>query len=76
MYRTEIDFPAFDDVYREIGSATHPLVRLVMRLPVSLVVAGNGLLPLRFAAVTCQAAPSNAFNCGFHDHSGRFPIRS
>ena len=43
----EIDSPAFDDMYREMESATHPLARLAMRLPLSLVVAGVGLPPTR-----------------------------
>jgi len=44
--------------------ATHPLARLVTRLPLSLVVAGNGLLPPHFAAATCPDAPSGASNHG------------
>jgi len=64
--------------------ATHPLARLVARLPLypqgvgrirkaakaattplSLVVAGPGLPPPRFAAVTRPDAPSDASNHGF-----------
>jgi hypothetical protein len=46
---------------RQLGEfATHPLARLVARLPLSLVVAGNGLLPPRFAADTRPDAPSSA----------------
>jgi hypothetical protein len=41
-------------------SATHPLARLVERLPLSLVVAGTGLPPPRFAADTRPDAPSSA----------------
>jgi hypothetical protein len=52
-------------VYQQGASATHPLARLVERLPLSLVVAGNGLLPPRFAAGTHPDAPSGASNHGF-----------
>jgi len=45
--------------------ATHPLARPVVRLPLSFVVAGPGLPPLRFAAITCPDAPSGASNRGF-----------
>jgi hypothetical protein len=51
--------------HRQLGAATHPPARLVMRLPLSFVVAGPGLLPLHFAAVTCPDAPSGASNYGF-----------
>ena len=59
-----ISFSAFD-AYLQGESATHPLARLVVRLPLSLVVAGPGLPPPRFAADTRPGAPSSASNCGF-----------
>ncbi|NDP47100.1 MAG: hypothetical protein GZ085_01670 [Sulfuriferula multivorans] len=36
-----------------------------MRLPLSLLVAGTGLPPRRFAAATRPDAPSGAFNCRY-----------
>ena len=79
-----IDFLAFDSLHHLGESATHPLIRLVVRLPLypqgvgrirkaaeaattplSLLVAGPGLPPRRFAAVTRPNAPSGASNCGF-----------
>lgn len=59
------DFSAFDWIHRQGESATHPLARLVVRLPLSLIVAGPGLPPPRFAAPTRPDAPSSASNCGF-----------
>ncbi len=74
-------FTAFDSHHLEGESATHPLVRLVERLPLypqgvgrirkaakaattplSLLVAGPGLPPRRFAAGTRPNAPSGASN--------------
>jgi hypothetical protein len=61
----DIGFSAFDHAHLLGESATHPLARLVARLPLSLVVAGPGLPPSRFAAYTRPDAPSSASNCGF-----------
>ena len=60
-----IAISAFDRSYRQAAFATHPLIRLLARLPLSFVVAGNGLLPSRFAASTRSDAPSGASNYGF-----------
>jgi hypothetical protein len=61
----DIGFFIFDCICRHGASATRPLARLVERLPLSLVVAGIGLPPPRFAAVTHPDAPSGASNYGF-----------
>jgi hypothetical protein len=61
----DIGFFSFDHVHLEGASATHLLARPVARLPLSLVVAGPGLPPPRFAAVTRPDAPSGASNYGF-----------
>jgi len=61
----DIGFSAFDRAHLQGESATHPLARLIVRLPLSLVVAGPGLPPPRFAATTRPDAPSSAPNCGF-----------
>jgi hypothetical protein len=61
-YRLNTIFCAFDRAHGKGEFATYPLARLVTRLPLSLVVAGNGLLPPHFAAVTCPDAPSGASN--------------
>ncbi len=61
----DIGFSAFDHARLQGESATHPLARLVVRVPLSLVVAGPGLPPPRFAAYTHPDAPSSASNCGF-----------
>ena len=45
-------------------TATHPMARLVVRLPLSHLVAGPGLPPRCFAAATRPDAPSGASNCG------------
>jgi hypothetical protein len=45
--------------------ATHPLIRLVARLPLSLVVAGISLPPPHFVTVTRPDVPSGASNRGF-----------
>jgi len=64
-------FSDFDYVHRLGETATHPLVfmpfrvRLVVRLPLSRLVAGPGLPPRCFAADTRPNAPSGASNCGF-----------
>ncbi|MHB1053005.1 MAG: hypothetical protein ACYCZT_08040 [Thiobacillus sp.] len=77
----DTDFLIFDSARRKIEFATHPLARLVARLPLyphgvgrirkaakaattplSLVVAGPGLPPPRFAAATRPDAPSGASN--------------
>jgi hypothetical protein len=63
--RMNTDFFAFDWIHRQGESATHPLARLGVRLPLSLVVAGPGLPPPRFAATTLPDAPSGASNYGF-----------
>ena len=47
-----IDFLAFDSLHHLGERATHPLIRLVVRLPLSLLVAGPGLPPRRFAAIS------------------------
>jgi hypothetical protein len=61
----KLDCSAFDDLRRLGESATHPLARPVKRLPLSLLVAGPGLLPRRFAPATRPNAPSDASNYGF-----------
>jgi hypothetical protein len=61
----DADFFLSDKAYRMGESATHPLARLGARLSLSLVVAGPGLLPPRFAPATRPDAPSGASNCGF-----------
>jgi hypothetical protein len=61
----DIGFSVFDHAHLEGESATHPLARLAVRLPLSLVVAGPGLPPSRFAAYTRPDTPSSASNCGF-----------
>jgi hypothetical protein len=58
-------FAAFDSLHHFADFATRLLVRLVARLPLSLVVAGPGLPPPRFAADTRPDAPSGTSNCGF-----------
>ena len=57
-----IDFFAFDSLHHLGESATHPLIRLVKRLALSLLVAGPGLPPRRFAPDTRPNAPSGASN--------------
>ena len=49
----------------KVRAATHPPARPVTRLPLSFVVAGPGLPPPHFAAITCPDAPSDASNYGF-----------
>ncbi|MGK2953635.1 MAG: hypothetical protein ACSLEZ_14800 [Thiobacillus sp.] len=58
-------FSAFDSPHHFGDFATRLLVRPVARLPLSLVVAGPGLPPPRFAATTRPDAPLGASNCGF-----------
>jgi len=60
-----IDTSTCDRTHRQMEAATHPPARLATRLPLSFVVAGHGLLPPHFAAVTCPDAPSGASNYGF-----------
>jgi len=64
-FRIDIGFYAFDHIHRQGEFATYPLIRLSTRLPLSLVVAGPGLPPPRFAADTRPDAPSATSNCGF-----------
>ncbi|WP_310447010.1 hypothetical protein [Thiobacillus sp.] len=59
------EFFASDQIHHLGESATHPLARLLVRLPLSRLVAGPGLPPRCFAADTRSNAPSGAFNCGF-----------
>jgi hypothetical protein len=59
------DSSAFVRDHRQAEFATHPLAHLAARLPLSLVVAGPGLPPPRFAAGTRPDAPSATSNCGF-----------
>ncbi len=61
----ESDLTAFDNLHLLGERATHPLARSVVRLPLSLVVAGMSLSPPRFAADTRPNAPSRASNYGF-----------
>ncbi|MFP5417689.1 MAG: hypothetical protein ACLGHA_00900 [Gammaproteobacteria bacterium] len=61
-------FFVFDHVHQEGAPATRPLARLGTRLHLSLVVAGPGLPPPRFAADTRPNAPSSASNYGFQHH--------
>jgi hypothetical protein len=63
-FHMDIGLFIFDCVHRHGASATHPLARPGKRLPLSLVVAGIGLLPPRFAAATRPDAPSGASNHG------------
>jgi len=48
-------------------SAARPLTRPVVHLPLSLLVAGSGLPPRRFAAGTRPDAPSGTPNHRFKD---------
>ena len=59
------EFSAFDPVRLLGETATHPLMHLGARLPLSLLVAGPGLPPRRFAASTRPNAPSGAPNYSF-----------
>jgi hypothetical protein len=61
----DIDCFSFDHVGYQAEPATHPLARLVMCLPLSLVVAGVGLPPPCFAAATRPDAQSGTLNYGF-----------
>ena len=61
----ESDLPAFDNLHLLGERATHTLARPAGRLPLSLIVAGTSLPPLRFAADTRPNAPSRASNYGF-----------
>ena len=53
---------AFARDHGQFEPATLPLARLAARLPLSLIVAGSSLLPLRFAASTRPDAPLGASN--------------
>ena len=59
------NFSAFDDVHPQGETATHPMVRLLVRLPLSRLLAGPGLPRRCFAADTRSDAPSDASNYGF-----------
>ncbi len=59
------EFSVFDGVHRSGDTATHPLARLDVRLPLSRLLAGHGLRRRCFAADTRPNAPSGASNCGF-----------
>ena len=68
-------FIAFDQPHHLGDIATHPLARLVARLPLSRLVAGPGLPPRCFAAATRPNAPSGASNCGFEvDVTGKIRL--
>jgi hypothetical protein len=56
---------AFNTVHPLGESATHPMARLLVRLPLSRLLAGPGLLRRCFAADTRSDAPSDASNYGF-----------
>jgi hypothetical protein len=58
-------FFAFDHVHLLGESATRPLARLLVRLPLSRLLAGPGPQRRCFAADTRSDAPSGASNCGF-----------
>ena len=58
-------FSAFDSPHHFGDFATRLLIRPVAHLPLSLVIAGPGLPPPRFAADTRPDAPSDASNYGF-----------
>jgi len=60
-----IGFFVFDHIHQEGAPATRPQARLGTCLPLSLVVAGPGLPPPRFAAVTRPDTPSDVSNNGF-----------
>jgi hypothetical protein len=57
-----IELLAFAQLYPLGATATHPLARLAVRLPLSFLVAGPGLPPPHFAATTHPDAPSGASN--------------
>jgi hypothetical protein len=59
------DFPAFDLPHHLGESATYLLACLVGRMVLSLLVAGPGLLPRRFAPDTRPNAPAGTSNYGF-----------
>ena len=65
------EFIASDHVHHLGETATHPLafmpfrVRLLVRLPLSRLLAGPGPQRRCFAADTRSDAPSGASNCGF-----------
>jgi hypothetical protein len=57
-------FFTFDHVHRLGEIATHPLARLLVRLPLSRLLAGPGPQRRCFAADTRSDAPSDASNYG------------
>ena len=59
------EFIASDHVHHLGETATHPLARLLVRLPLSRLLAGPGPQRRCFAADTRSDAPSGASNCGF-----------
>ncbi|WP_310448346.1 hypothetical protein [Thiobacillus sp.] len=59
------EFIAFDHVHRLGESATRPMARLLVRLPLSRLLAGPGPQRRCFAADTRSDAPSGASNCDF-----------
>ena len=59
------DFSAFISDHQLGEHATHPQARLLVRLPLSSLLAGLGLRRRCFAAVTRSDAPSGASNYGF-----------
>jgi hypothetical protein len=62
------DASAIYDLLASGELAARPLTRPVTRQPLSLLVAGTGLLPRRFAAGTRPDAPSGTPNYRFKDH--------
>jgi hypothetical protein len=68
--RVNAEFSAFDRLHLLGESATHPLARLLTRLPLLRLLAGPGLRRRCFAAGTRSEAPSGASNYGFQDNSG------
>jgi len=59
------EFSPFDWFHLSGYTATYPLARLGVRLPLSRLVAGPGLPPRCFAAAARPYAPSGTSNCGF-----------
>jgi len=55
---------AFDMICLQGESATHPLIRQAVRLPLSRLLAGTSLPRRCFAAATHPDAPSGASNYG------------
>ena len=59
------EFFAFDHVHLLGESATRPMARLLVRLPLSRLLAGPGPLRRCFVADTRSDAPSGVSSCGF-----------